>query len=90
MGQLKQILKDLKMTLSLEINGKIEETNATFVDGSKITLFEIDFGKLIDNPEKFKEFTKVHPNSLDELKKIVKGIPGIKIEINEPMMVKFD
>lgn len=90
MGQLKQILKDLKMTLSLELNGKIEETNATFVDNSKITLFEIDFGKLIDNPEKFKEFTKIHPNSLDELKEIVKGIPGIKIEMNEPMMVKFD
>ena len=90
MGQLKQILKDLKMTLSLELNGKIEETNATYVDNSKITLFEIDFGKLIDDPEKFKEFTKIHPNSLDELKEIVKGIPGIKIEMSEPMMVKFD
>ncbi len=90
MGQMKQILKDLRMSLSLELNGKIEETNATYVDNSKITLFEIDFGKLIDDPEKFKEFTKIHPNSLDELKEIVKGIPGIKIEMSEPMMVKFD
>ena len=90
MGQMKQILKDLKMSLSLELNGKIEETNATYVDKSKITLFEIDFGKLIDDPDKFKEFTKIHPNSLDELKEIVKGIPGIKIEMSEPMMVKFD
>ena len=89
MGQMKQILKDLKMSLSLELNGKIDQTNATFVDGSKITLFEIDFGKLLDDEEKFKEFTKIHPNSLEELKEIVKGIPGIKIEMNEPMMVKF-
>ncbi len=90
MAQLKQILKGLKMSLTLELNGNIKETNATYVEGSKITLFEINFGKLLEDEAKFKEFTKVHPNSLDELKEIVKGIPGIKIQMNEPMMVKFE
>jgi hypothetical protein len=32
---------------------------------------------------------KIDPNNLKDLKDIMKDIPGIKIEINDPVVIKF-
>lgn len=89
MGMMSQMLKGMKITVAIEVEGAIVETNATHRQGSRITLMEMEFDKLIQNQEKFKEFAKLKPESLEEVKKVMKDLPGIKVELNEEVKVKF-
>ena len=40
-------------------------------------------------PEKFEELKKVKPGNLEEGKEILKDLPGIKIELNENVVVVY-
>lgn len=84
------MMKDFRFSLTVNVNGKIESTNATYVNGSKITLFDVEFGKLLENKDKMDELDNLQNTSMDELKKLLKGMPGVKIELNNPVTVKFE
>ena len=87
--QMKELLKDMKTTIVLKIDGDIVETNATHVDDNKITLVEFQFGKLLDMPEKFEQLKKFKPKSFDEMKEFISDVPGFKIEFNDEVKVRF-
>jgi hypothetical protein len=77
------------MTISLEFNGEIVETNASYVDDSKVTMLDIDFSEILKNKESLELFKKNPPDNLDEMKAIVENIPGMKVEFKKPVIVKF-
>jgi glutaredoxin-related protein len=87
--QIAEIFKDLKITLALNINGNIIRTNADYVEGSRVTLLEVNFGELIQNAEKMREFRDTDPQNFEQVKKIIKGIPGIKVDTNNLIFVQF-
>jgi len=88
-SEMKFFLKDLSFSLIVDINGEIVETNADYIQNSQITLFNLNFGELLDNQQKLEELKKINPNNLKELKELMKDIPGIKIETNDPVVIKF-
>ncbi len=87
--QAKEMMKDMRVKMSLNFNGEIVETNATNVEGSEITLLEMDFGKLMDNPEKFKQMENKEPKTIEEAKEMFGDIEGFKFEFNQELEVKF-
>ncbi len=89
LSQMKFLLKDLSISLVVEVNGEITETNADYREGSDVTLFKLSFGDLLENTQKLEELNKINPNNLKELKELMKDIPGIKIETNDPVVIKF-
>lgn len=90
MDELLKLMKDMRIALDLDVNGTITETNASYVKGSDITLFDIKFNELLDNPEKLKMFKQENPKNLEEIKKIVENLPGIKVELNNPVNIRFE
>lgn len=86
---LKMMFKDLFVSIKVEIQGKIVQTDATYVTDSTITLMEMDYNKLLENPEKFKELSQQNPQTLEETKKIMADIPGIKVNLNQKTKVSF-
>lgn len=82
------MFKDMKMALKLEIAPGIDETTATHVSGDTITIMEMEFGKLIADPEKFKKFTKLKPETPAEMEKALEGVEGVKFEAKEEVTVK--
>ena len=90
MQAMQQIFKDMKISVAVEFQGAIKETNAEYHDGSRVTLMDIDFNKLLSNPEKFKELVKSNPQSLQESKALLKGLNGVKIESAPEVTVKFE
>jgi len=88
--QMKMIMKDFRFSMNLKVNGDIVETNATNVDGNVVTFFKMDFGELLNMPDKFKELQKKEPKSMGEAKEMLKDIPGFKVEMNDKIFVKFD
>ncbi len=47
-----KMMTDLKISLDLKLNGKIVNTNASYVQDSTITLFNIDFNEMLKDPQK--------------------------------------
>jgi hypothetical protein len=83
----KQMMGDMKMSLKLELPGGIAETNASHVDGTTITFMEMEMGKLLEDPEKFKAFTRAKPETPAAMQEALKGIEGVKIETNDEVTV---
>lgn len=89
MQMMKQMFKDMRISLVVEVQGTISETNAEYRDGSRVTLMDMDFNKVIADPEKFKALAKANPQSLQEAKTLIKGLDGVKIETSPEVNIKF-
>jgi hypothetical protein len=85
-----KFMKDMKAKVEIKIDGEIVNTNATHVEGNTVTLFDIDFGQLLSDADKLEQFKKFNPDSFEEVKKLVKDIPGIKVELNKEVFIEFE
>lgn len=84
-----KILKDMGIRIALEINGTILKTNATYRKNSELTILDLNFGKFIENKDQFEKLTAANPKTVQEIKELVKGIEGLKIETANPIVVEF-
>jgi hypothetical protein len=89
MAMMQQMMKDMRLVVAVEVAGKIVKTDAENVSGNRATLAEMDFNKLLANPEKFKQLSKANPQSIEEAKAIVKGIDGFKVETKPSVSIQF-
>ncbi|HEX8295392.1 MAG TPA: hypothetical protein VF593_03775 [Chthoniobacteraceae bacterium] len=89
MMMMQQMFKDMKMSLVVEVEGKIVRSNAEYQDASRVTLMELDFNKVLANPEKLKALTKAQPKTIEETKALVKGVDGIKAEAQPTVTIQF-
>jgi len=79
----------MKLSLELTFKDKIKETDASYVNGSDVTLMQIDFSELIKNKQVIEDLNKSKPESLEKFKEIIGDIPGIKLETKEKITIKF-
>jgi hypothetical protein len=83
------MFKGLRLSVAIEFNGTIKETNATYANGSKVILMDLDFDQITSDKEKFYEISRHNPESALEMKKILEKIPGIKMETSKEIRVNF-
>ncbi len=86
---MKELFKDMGVKVSLEIDGTIINTNAMYRNKSEITLVELHFGKILENKEVFEKVSASEPKTIEEMKELVKDLQGLKIEMNNPVVVEF-
>jgi hypothetical protein len=86
---MQQMLKDMRMTVAVEVAGRITETNAQWKDGSRVTLVDVEMNKMLADPAKFKAMTKFKDPNSAEAKAILASVPGIKVETAETVTLKF-
>jgi hypothetical protein len=87
--KLVDMFEGMKLSLSLNVQDKIKGSDASYVDGSTISLMSIDFSEIIKHKEILEELQKNKPESMEEFKEIVGALPGIKIELKEKVTIKF-
>lgn len=87
---MQQILKDMKIVIAVEVQGAIKESSAEYRDGSRVTLMEMDFNKLLADPVKVKEMAKASPQTLQEAKVLMKSLDGVKVETAPEVKIKFE
>lgn len=90
MEQMAQFMRGMHVSMAVHVRGNILKTNAQFVEGSKITIMDIDFDKLIDDPEKLKELEAAEDKGPAAVQNILKDIPGMKIDVGEDIFVTFE
>jgi hypothetical protein len=89
MDMMRELYQDMHIRIAVEVDGQVTETNANYVDGSTVTLMDIDFAKILEDEEKFKELMNANPETVEEMKELVKDNPGIKVEIEEKIRIRF-
>jgi hypothetical protein len=84
-----KMMEGMSIQIAVEFAGEIVETNATYVEDSRLTLLEMNLSEMMKNKEEFKEFKNKEPDSIEEMKEFVEKFPGMKIEFQKPVRVKF-
>jgi hypothetical protein len=86
MQMIKSMFQGFKVGIDLEVEGKIVKTNADYVNGSRITLLELDVAGIFEDEAKLRTLqSKVGPGvTISELRPYLKDIKGVKI--NHPSL----
>src|SRR5262245_8096084 len=90
MQMVKTMFEGFKVAVDLEVEGKIVKTNADYVNGSRVTLLEVEMAGLFEDQEKLKELqSKIGPGAtLSEIKPYLKDVKGVKIN-NPTVTIEF-
>lgn len=86
---MRQIYQDMKVSIAVEIQGTIADTNATHKKGTRIKPMDLDFGKLLEDETRFKALAEAEPKSMSETKVLLKDVRGLELELNEQVRVRF-
>lgn len=89
MGMMSQMFKGMRVAMIVEIDGDIVDTNATHRDGQRITIMDMNFEKLLEDEEAFKEFVSSSDQGIENAKEYMKNIPGVKVDMNDELVIKF-
>jgi hypothetical protein len=87
----------MRIRLMVKVDGEITDTNGSYVhsgvkSGKKcyLTLFDMDIGKLLGNPEHMKKLQALGKNKdISAAKDALKEIPGVKVETEQKIEVTF-
>ena len=82
-----QMMKGMKISVFVNIEGTITETDAAHRDGSRITLAVVPFDEVLKDSNKMKALNKA--DGWNEALKVLKEIPGVIVEPKETVTVKI-
>jgi hypothetical protein len=83
LAMMKMMMKGLFVDVSLNVKGRILKTNAPYVQGSQVTLLQVDFDKLLADAGAFEKLqAATDPKSLG-------AVPGIKMIADPKLTVEF-
>ncbi len=83
LAMMKMMMQGMFLDVSLAVDGRIIKSNANHVQGSTITLLQVDFDKLLADETAFKRL-----EGAKELKELG-SIPGLKIATEPKLIVEF-
>jgi hypothetical protein len=90
MAMMKQMFKGLRIAIAVEPEGKIVQTNSPFVEGSRVTLMEMNFDALLKDEAKLKQFSAaMDSGSMADAKRLMKGLAGVKINLDPEVKIEF-
>jgi hypothetical protein len=89
MAQVKPLYADMHIVLTIEVQGTITSTNAAYANGSTVTLVDMDFAKILADEATFKKLSASQNQPMSEVQKMVKAVPGVKIDSQDSVKISF-
>jgi hypothetical protein len=86
---MKPMLKGLRITIGVEVDGTVVKTNSAYVSGNRVTYMDMDFGALLADEKALKAFGEDMDGSLDQQKAALAKVKGMKIHLEPEMFVEF-
>jgi hypothetical protein len=80
---MKMMMKGLFVDVALNVDGRIIKSNAPAVEGSRVTLLQIDFDKLLADEAALQKLT-----STSDLKALA-SVPGLKVATEPTVTIEF-
>ena len=90
MQMVKTMFQGFKVLIDVEVDGKIVKTNADYVNGSRVTLLELDMATLFEDEAAITALqSKVGPGaSIADVRPYLKDVKGVKIN-NPSVTIEF-
>jgi L-alanine-DL-glutamate epimerase-like enolase superfamily enzyme len=89
MQGLAQMYRDMRISVDVVVNGSITESDATHVDGNRVTLVDMDFNRILQDSETMERLATQQADSISEVEAMVNDLPGIKAEVKQRIRVRF-
>ena len=82
-----RMLKDARIAIAIDFPSPIVQTDARYHEGRRVTLMDLDFNKLLADPERKRKLSASVDRDLD--RKIFEGVPGVKLDSKNLYHVRF-
>jgi hypothetical protein len=83
------LLDGFRVSIDIEVDGAIAATSSPFVDGSRVTVLEMDLGRLVKDPNGMKVLERLNPEaSVSEMIPVLKDVRGIRVNAS-PLTIEF-
>ena len=92
LAMMKTMFKGMHVGLSIDVDGRITSTDATYHDGSRVTLMDLDMDPLLEKPETLKAMNERLASAMGDDAKTAAALsefPGVKIESRPLVRVEF-
>ncbi len=83
MGMMKMMMRGLFVDVALTVDGRIIKSNAPYVEGSRVTLLQIDFDKLLAD-----DAALLKLQSAKDVKSLA-AVPGLKVVSEPTVTIEF-
>jgi len=83
LAMMKMMMKGLFVDVALNVSGRILKSNAPYVEGSRVTLMQIDFDKLLTD-----EAALLKLQSAKDIKSLA-AVPGLKVVAEPNVTIEF-
>ncbi len=83
MAMAKMMMQGMFVDVTLAVDGRIRKTNAPYLNGSRITLLQLDFDKMLQDPGAMERM-----NQAKDLKSL-QNVPGLKVPPEQKLTVEF-
>ena len=86
---LREMFKGMRFEIAIEVEGGIVETNATRHDGRRVTVFELDFDRLLQNDEALALLGASDQPDPTQVMAALRDVPGIHVETEPDLRIAF-
>jgi hypothetical protein len=86
---MKPMLKGLRITIGVEVDGTLVKTNSAYAAGNRVTYLDLDFGALLADQKALKAFGEDMEGSVAQQKAAFAKIKGMKVHLDPEMVVEF-
>jgi hypothetical protein len=89
---MRQMFRGMHIGLSVEVGGKLLKTDAPYVSGNTVTLFDIDFDPLLSDAKSLATLNEKLSGAMGDDAKTVaalQGIPGLKISAGPEIRIEL-
>lgn len=88
-AMMRGMLSGSRFSMHLVLPGEIVETDATYAEGDRITLVELDFDTLLEDPAALERLAGAKDATPEERRKLLEQTPGMKVETREEVTIRF-
>jgi hypothetical protein len=81
------LLAGARLSIALEPDGELVKTNAPFVQGSRVTLLDVDVDQVLANEALFTRLRGA--TTAEELKEALKEVPGLRMPLEREITIEF-
>jgi hypothetical protein len=84
---MRTFLTDMRVKIQMEVDGKVESSNAKFRDGNTITVLDLDFNALLGDTQRLADV--MNADSYNDAAIAFNTVPGMKVETQKEVRVAF-
>ena len=89
MRMLRMMFRDARFRVAVNVDGEIVETDAMHRNGNTVTLFDFNFGEMVQDTSALRQFMEFSEKDNADPSD-VSGLPGVTIEEQEEVTIRFE